>query len=108
MKEHFFSFLLTDKRCPALETRTDLHLDGSHESFVPPVHPVRQVLARDASKGIWRPLEVSGGSERGQSLPDLLQRLEGNETRSFEMNCESTKTQTERLVSATSSPGFSD
>lgn len=68
---------------------THLILDTSHESFVPPVHSVWQALARISNKEVWRPLEVSGGSECGQSLADLVRGLKGNKR--FEMNCQRDK-----------------
>lgn len=62
---------------PLINASTHLHLDASHTSFVPPVHSAWQVLARNSFKGVWRPLEVIGGSECGQSLANLFKRLKG-------------------------------
>lgn len=74
---------------PLINAWTHLILDTSHESFVPPVHSVWQALARISNKEVWLPLEVSGGSECGQSLADLVQGLKGNKR--FEMNCQRNK-----------------
>lgn len=67
---------------PLTNTWTHLRLDRSHQPFVPPVHSVWQALARDSNEEVWRPLEVSGGSECGKSLAKLLQRLKGNKANS--------------------------
>lgn len=54
-----------------------LHLDAGDPALVSPVHGVGHISAWCPSKGRWRPLDVSGRTECGERLQDLLWCLWG-------------------------------
>lgn len=55
-----------------------LHLDSGDPALLSPVHSVRCISAWCPSKGGRRPLDVSGRTECGERLQDLLWRLWGS------------------------------